>query len=327
MENVKTMIPRGYKYKFEPSDEDILYYLRCKINGEALPCENAIREIDLYRVSDPGTLFEGISKEEKSVYIFNKLKKVTENGKRVDRTVLGNRTWKGVDGGRPIFDTQLGGVCKVGEKKNFVFVNKMKTKLGYNMTEFSLGNSTIKDHYVICQIKKQKDKKPRTRSSLPPESPSVVSTSEQDETTVIDQETSKFMPLILQGFNGEKGSESSAAAAEEFWSYQTQQQLQETTDFGWSFSACNTGTLESFQVMQIKKRLLGKQDNAPQDSESSLVSASRVGNSPIVTVFPCDLTVLSFERVFQIIQQLLLIYLRRIGSLFFGHLIRFGEPF
>lgn len=243
MENVKTMIPRGYKYKFEPSDENILYYLRCKINGEALPCENAIREIDLYRVSDPGTLFEGISKEEKSVYIFTKLKKFTENGKRVDRTVLGNRTWKGIDGGHPIFDTQSGGVCKVGEKKNFVFVNKMKAKLGYNMTEFSLGNSTIKDHYVICHIKKKKDKKPRTRSSLPPESPSVVSAPEQDETTIINQETSKFMPLILQDFNGEMGSEPSSAA-EEFWPNQTQQ-LQETTDFGWSFSAFTTDIVPS----------------------------------------------------------------------------------
>jgi hypothetical protein len=42
-------------YKFEPEDHELITYLLCKANGEPLPSEGVIKEIDL---SDPGKLFE-----------------------------------------------------------------------------------------------------------------------------------------------------------------------------------------------------------------------------------------------------------------------------
>lgn len=150
--------PAGLGFKFKPNDIELLIYLRQKANGEPLPCEGLIPEIDLYGVDDPGKLFKGI-KENALVYVFTKLKKVSKNGKRVDRTVLGNRTWKGVDGVKAIYDSKG---CVIGEKKSFVLINKMKMRIGYNMKEFSLAKDSSRFcDYVLCQIKK-KEYKPRS---------------------------------------------------------------------------------------------------------------------------------------------------------------------
>jgi hypothetical protein len=147
-------IPLGFKYRFAPEDHELIAYLSCKANGKPLPSEGVIKEIDLYRMNDPGKLFQG--SQEDIVYVFTRVKKVSENGKRVDRKVTGNRTWKGLDKGHPIFDKEG---FLVGEKKNFNLINNMKMKVGYNMTEFvldtgSLRSAKFKD-YVLCQIKRK----------------------------------------------------------------------------------------------------------------------------------------------------------------------------
>lgn len=147
----------GLGYKFKPNE--LLIYLMQKANRELLPCEGPICEIDLCGVDDPCKLFKRI-KDNAAVYVFTKLKKVAKNGKRIDRNVLGNRTWKGVDSAKPIYDAKG---CVIGEIKNFFLINKMKQKLGYYMKEISLSknsqrNLRMSDDYVTCQIKK-KDKK------------------------------------------------------------------------------------------------------------------------------------------------------------------------
>lgn len=147
-------LPLGVKVKFDPSDEELMVYLACKCNGQVLPSEEFIKEVDLYSIIDPNTLFED---EEKSIYVFTKLKKISKNGKRIDRRVDGGRmTWKGVDGAKMIYNHR--GIL-AGEKKNFVLINN-KTKVGFNMLEFSLTQESLRNSkfndYVICKVKKKK---------------------------------------------------------------------------------------------------------------------------------------------------------------------------
>ncbi|KAI5676275.1 hypothetical protein M9H77_07225 [Catharanthus roseus] len=151
----KCRIPFGYSFK--PKDHELITYLFCKANGETLPCEQPIKEVDLYNMIDPGKLFQRT--QDNNVYVFTKVKKVVENGKRIERKVTGNRTWKGVDKSQPIYNEK--GVL-VGEKRNFTFMNNMKVKLEYNMTEFvldkgSLSTAKFRD-YVVCKIKKRAKK-------------------------------------------------------------------------------------------------------------------------------------------------------------------------
>jgi hypothetical protein len=115
------------------------------------------------------------------------VKKVAVNGKSINRKVTGNRTWKGVDKGRPIYDKE--GCCTVRETKNFVFMNKMKMKLGYNMKELVLdkrimSHAKFKD-YAFCQIKRKVKKE---RSSQEEDICSFKPSVEEEHNPAIEEE-------------------------------------------------------------------------------------------------------------------------------------------
>ncbi|CAL5353913.1 unnamed protein product [Camellia sinensis] len=156
-------IPLGFK--FFPSDQELIHYLLQKSTARPLPCDNVIKDYDLYGEKEPSTIFDGA--EANIHYIFTILKKKTKKGARVDRTA-GTGTWKGVDASKPIYD---GNRRLIGSKKNFVYLTKSKTKGGWNMAEYNLEGIAEKHalklgkitDYVICRVTKNAISKNRIR--------------------------------------------------------------------------------------------------------------------------------------------------------------------
>ncbi|CAK9177429.1 unnamed protein product [Ilex paraguariensis] len=78
-------------------------------------------------------------------------------------------TWRGSDKASPVLDPQKKNTI-IGWKRNFVYeITKTRAKLGYNMTEYSLPDTTLNSgrvlfkDYVLCCIKKKKP--PQTNHS------------------------------------------------------------------------------------------------------------------------------------------------------------------
>ncbi|KAK9267006.1 hypothetical protein L1049_021401 [Liquidambar formosana] len=109
---MSSVFPVGFR--FHPSDRElVLHYLYRKVIGKPLSCENVVRDCDLYGERGP---WEIVS--EKVGYFFTKLKKKTDSGSRIDRTVGSTGTWKSQDVGDPVLDE--GGRC-IGRKKMLVY--------------------------------------------------------------------------------------------------------------------------------------------------------------------------------------------------------------
>lgn len=124
-------------FRFRPTEVELLKYLRCKVLGEPLPCDNVIKDnVDVYNLRDLQKLFEGFDGRD-IVYVFTKLKRVCKaGGKRFERQV-GDLTWKGGDKGKKICDEKIG-----GSSKNFT-LKRSEILLGYNMKEYSLDESIL----------------------------------------------------------------------------------------------------------------------------------------------------------------------------------------
>ncbi|CAL5364330.1 unnamed protein product [Camellia sinensis] len=133
-------------YVFFPSDRDLIHYLLQKSTERPLPCDDVIKEYDLYGEKEPSKKFDGELLEiyhaaEASIhYTFTMLKKKTKKGARFDRTI-GTATRKGVDASKPIYggDQRL-----IGFKKNYVYLTKSKTKGGWNILEYNLEGIALK---------------------------------------------------------------------------------------------------------------------------------------------------------------------------------------
>ncbi|XP_059625352.1 NAC domain-containing protein 26-like [Cornus florida] len=123
-------IPIGYK--LHPIDRELIQYLVCKAKEEALPCEDVVKDCDVYG-KEPSKLFKG--SEEKVLYFFTKLKKKHRNGSRIDRVTATIGTWKVQDKAKPIKDVD--GTTGTSEEDD-----QETAASGQN--------------YVICRIKRQK---------------------------------------------------------------------------------------------------------------------------------------------------------------------------
>ncbi|XP_052209278.1 NAC domain-containing protein 2-like [Diospyros lotus] len=197
-------------YVFEPTDEVLIeHYLLKRMTGEILPVAelNLVSECNLYSEEGLQEAFRRIQeledKEEndeddddvrensldhfipsptfnKELFFFTPLRKKSHNGNRIDRSV-GKGTWKGLDKGHPILDTQ-GRV--IGMKKSFNYDNKGSAQhLQWDMKEYSLDgiclqNPNIKD-YAICKIKKKARARGRKRARI--ENHQVAEEEEEEE--------------------------------------------------------------------------------------------------------------------------------------------------
>ncbi|KAL3501361.1 hypothetical protein ACH5RR_035810 [Cinchona calisaya] len=106
--------PMGYT--FEPSPQDLIFYLEHKAVGNPSPTNGFIEECDLYNI-DPDELFRGW-KNYKVRNFYVKPEKKVKAGSRFCRRFGNKATWKGNNKGSPVYN--LKGMV-VGWKKNFTY--------------------------------------------------------------------------------------------------------------------------------------------------------------------------------------------------------------
>lgn len=169
-------LPVGYV--FAPSDQELVEFLRDKIEGRRVEydyyncLQSLISECDLYGDQEPWDIWTQHylnvnwrrgDDDHEDLYFFTKLKKLSVNGSRISRKV-GSGTWSGA------FSVHVNGKNKnnptVAVKKHFTYENKERSDHGgvtWIMHEFSL----LHDHYegetkkaadqcfVICRLRKK----------------------------------------------------------------------------------------------------------------------------------------------------------------------------
>ncbi|KAK3043123.1 hypothetical protein RJ639_000012 [Escallonia herrerae] len=144
-------LPAGFR--FDPTDDEVLIYLSCKVSGSSLPCDGCVMEGDIYDENELHQIFNQIkTRGGGPEYFFTQLKKKGKKGcKRFDRTVGNNGNWHATQT-KKILDES--GKNVAGFLKSFVF--KGDEEDHWNMDEFSLSN---KNDYVLCRIKNNKKRK------------------------------------------------------------------------------------------------------------------------------------------------------------------------
>ncbi|TXG58486.1 hypothetical protein EZV62_016315 [Acer yangbiense] len=155
-------IPVGFR--FRPTDKELInHFLFQKLFAPTNPFNElekfCVRECDLYGSLDPWDIWnmyggDGL-KDDRLLYFFTRLKKVSANGSRISRRV-GSGTWAGEDSG----DTITLGNAVVGFKKRFRYENKKSLDNGaWIMHEFGIDPSLLRHHQkpediVLCRMKK-----------------------------------------------------------------------------------------------------------------------------------------------------------------------------
>ncbi|OMO72482.1 No apical meristem (NAM) protein [Corchorus capsularis] len=144
-------LPPGFR--FMPTEEQLLHgYLLKKVKGEALPCD-IVTDCDIYGDGkEPWKIFGENSTEK--FYVFAKLKKVSANGKNIERKA-GTGTWKGQKP-KIVKDSNNN---HIGLNKSFVFQVKnsgsgsasSNVNGHWLMHEYSLVND--QSGYVLCVIR------------------------------------------------------------------------------------------------------------------------------------------------------------------------------
>ncbi|KAK2999655.1 hypothetical protein RJ639_023424 [Escallonia herrerae] len=144
-------IPAGFR--FDPTNDEVLIYLSCKVSGNPLPCDGCVMEGDIYDEKQLHRIFSQIkSRGGGPEYFFTQLKKKGKKGcKRLDRTVGNNGNWHATQTKKILGES---GANVVGFLKSFVF--KGDEEGHWNMDEFSLSS---KNDYVLCRIKNKKKRK------------------------------------------------------------------------------------------------------------------------------------------------------------------------
>ncbi|KAH7536922.1 hypothetical protein FEM48_Zijuj03G0037700 [Ziziphus jujuba var. spinosa] len=146
-------LPRGFR--FIPSDGDLIYFLNEKVNLGKTTCQ-FLGECDMYGNKEPWEIWNdhgGLNvKKGEDLYLFTKLKKVSVNGKRINRRV-GSGTWSGANCGEVVEG--------VGEKRHFRYENNGGRDHGaWIMHEYTLlHNNHHRAHgdneYVLCRLRRK----------------------------------------------------------------------------------------------------------------------------------------------------------------------------
>ncbi|KAK0583728.1 hypothetical protein LWI29_002227 [Acer saccharum] len=155
-------IPVGFR--FRPTDKELInHFLFQKLFAPTNPFNElekfCVRECDLYGSLDPWDIWnmyggDGL-KDDRPLYFFTRLKKVSVNGLRINR-IVGSGTWAGKDSD----DTIALGNAVVGFKKRFRYENKKSPDNGaWIMHKFGIDPSLLRQHQkpediVLCRMKK-----------------------------------------------------------------------------------------------------------------------------------------------------------------------------
>ncbi|XP_060206501.1 NAC domain-containing protein 78-like [Lycium barbarum] len=141
--------------RFQPTEVELINYLKRFLRGQSLPSLYPIRLADIYGDQPPSVILG----EEKVGYFISLLKKRKNSDERFRRTCA-NGTWTGQTSGIPI-DNRKGTV--MGFRRNLKYTSKekkQKSTTSWLMREYFVGddffrkNDIPKQDFVVCRIKK-----------------------------------------------------------------------------------------------------------------------------------------------------------------------------
>ncbi|XP_059639557.1 NAC domain-containing protein 92-like [Cornus florida] len=157
-------------FRFVPTEDEILHYLRSKVMRESLP-DGVILDINLY-VNAPWDIFRKedqwrhTSNKEFVIYFFTKLKKIGNQKRAIRRAGCG--TWVGKTKPEEIYNRQK---QLIGIKKMLTFEVDVKNECSimprghWIMHEYSLSGVSLNGleeesdgDYVVCKIKRDDSK-------------------------------------------------------------------------------------------------------------------------------------------------------------------------
>ncbi|KAJ8627720.1 hypothetical protein MRB53_021027 [Persea americana] len=154
------MVPLGFR--FDPTDEELIYYLWIKNNGWVLPSD-AIMEYNVYACNPDQLPRHFNHRMGNDLYFFTTRERKYLKGSRPSRTA-GDGFWKATS----IEKKVLGGDQSIiGYKKTLVFYYKEKNKktswimheYRIDKTDGSIGKESLKmDGFVICRIYERRTK-------------------------------------------------------------------------------------------------------------------------------------------------------------------------
>ncbi|WRX12483.1 NAC domain - like 10 [Theobroma cacao] len=108
-----------------------------------------IKDFDLYGEKEPWEIWDlhgGCNlQSDEDLYFFTKLKKKSQNGSRINRSV-GTGTWMGEDSGKPIY-SQLSAIQPLGFKRRFRYEGGVPQQVGqWIMHEYSLNTTLVPEN-------------------------------------------------------------------------------------------------------------------------------------------------------------------------------------
>ncbi|KAK6233658.1 hypothetical protein QUC31_006071 [Theobroma cacao] len=163
-------------FGFGPSDRSLMCYLFSKVTSKSMLHfdQDQIKDFDLYGEKEPWEIWDlygGCNRQSgEDLYFFTKLKKKSQNGSRINRSV-GMGTWMGEDSGKPIY-SQLSAVQPLGFKKRLRYEGGVPHQVGqWIMHEYSLNTVLVPGNdqgYVLCRLRKndRDEKKAEKRRKL-----------------------------------------------------------------------------------------------------------------------------------------------------------------
>ncbi|XP_075665609.1 NAC domain-containing protein 30-like [Castanea sativa] len=156
-------------FRFRPTHVEIVeHYLYNKVHGLPLSSIDVLIECDLYGENDSWSWRKYFKdSDETSLYFFTKLKKVTTNGSRIQRSTPYG-TWK-LNNDKPIYRDKAK-KNQIGSMRSLTYMphKGLKSTIGrWVMHEFRLAGRLLRnkqyEDYVICRIESQRNKEKEDR--------------------------------------------------------------------------------------------------------------------------------------------------------------------
>ena len=148
-------------FRFRPTDVEIVeHYLYNKVHGLLLSSNHVLIECDLYGEKDSWSWRKYFKdSDETSLYFFTKLKKVTTNGSRIQRSTPYG-TWK-LNSDKPIYRDKAK-KDQIGSMRSLSYMphKGFKSTIGrWVMHEFRLAGSLLCNKQVTISLKILKERK------------------------------------------------------------------------------------------------------------------------------------------------------------------------
>lgn len=175
-------------YRFHPTDEELINYLKNFVLHGVLPPRDFIKVADLFEDLEPWEIMAG--SEEKTRYFLSRLKRFKNSTKKFSRTV-GKGTWKGQNSGNPIEDG-LKKNTTIGYKRSLKYKSdneKDENNDKWLMKEYFLPDEYFRKSnknyaFVICKIKEKKKNEKKNKGVV------------NDD--VMEEEVDEFIDYVLE---------------------------------------------------------------------------------------------------------------------------------